>query len=105
MPPKKMPSLLTGTAKRYAILTIIDLISSVTLLLGVMAAGFGMMFFGVAGMAMRGVGVVRGFLVVAGFVMPGGLAMMLRGLLVVVGGLVMMLDACVIAHGALPVGG
>ena len=73
--------------------------------LGVMTARLGMMFFSVAGMAMRGVGVVRSLLVVAGFVMPRSFAMMLRGMLVMFGRLVVMLNACVIAHGALPVGG
>jgi hypothetical protein len=77
----------------------------VTVVLGVVTAGLGMMFFGMTGMTVGGVSVVRGLLMVAGFVMLGGFAMMLRGMLVVFRGLVMMLDACVIAHGALPVGG
>jgi hypothetical protein len=47
--------------------------------------------------------VVRGLFVIAGFVMFGGFAVMLRRVLVVFGGLVMVLDACVVAHGALPV--
>jgi hypothetical protein len=51
----------------------------------VMTAGFGMMLFGVAGMTMRAVGVVRRLLVIAGFVMLGGLVMVV-------------LDACVVAH-------
>ena len=65
----------------------------------VMTAGFGMMLFGVAGMTMGAVGVMRRLLVIAGFVMLGGFAVMLGGMLVVFGGLVMVvLDACVVAH-------
>ena len=74
-------------------------------MLGVVTAGFGVMLFGMAGMAVGGVGVVRGLLVIAGFVMFGGFAVMLRRMLVVFGGLVMVLDACVIAHDSLPVVG
>lgn len=74
-------------------------------MLGVVTAGFGVMLFGMAGMAVGGVGVVRGLLVIAGFVMFGGFAVMLRCMLVVFGGLVMVLDACVIAHDSLPVVG
>jgi hypothetical protein len=47
--------------------------------------------------------VVRRLIVIAGFMMLGGFAVMLRRVLVMFGGLVMMLDACVVAHGALPV--
>jgi hypothetical protein len=72
-------------------------------MLGVVAAGFGVMLFGMAGVAVGGVGVVRGLFVIAGFVVLGGFAVMLRRVLVVFGGLVMVLDACVVAHGALPV--
>ncbi len=64
----------------------------------VMTAGFGMMFFGVAGMTMRAVGVVRRLFVIAGFVMLGGFAVVLRRMLVMLGGLVVVLDACVVAH-------
>ena len=71
--------------------------------LGVVTARFGVVFFGVAGMAVGGVGVVRGLFVITGFVMFGRFTVMLRGMLVVFGSLVMVLDACVIAHGALPV--
>jgi hypothetical protein len=70
---------------------------------GVVAAGFGVMFFGMAGMAVGAVGVVRGLFVIAGFVVLGGFAVMLRRVLVVFGGLVMVLDACVVAHDSLPV--
>jgi hypothetical protein len=72
-------------------------------LLGVMPAGFGVVLFGVAGMTVGGVSVMGGLFVIAGFVMFGGFAVMLRRVLVVLGGLVMMFDACVVAHGALPV--
>jgi hypothetical protein len=67
--------------------------------LGVVTAGLGMMLFGVAGVAVSGVGVMRRLLVIAGLVVLGGLAVMPGGMFVVFGGLVMvMLDACVVAH-------
>ena len=66
-------------------------------MLGVVTAGFGVMLLGVAGMAVSGVGVMRGLLVIAGFVMLGGFAVMLGGVLVMFGGLVMMVDG-VLAH-------
>jgi hypothetical protein len=67
--------------------------------LGVMATCFGMMFFGVAGMTVGAVGVVRRLFVIAGFVMLGGFAVMLGRVLVMFGSLVMMvLDACVVVH-------
>jgi hypothetical protein len=93
---KKMPSLLTGTAKRYAILTSC-LLLIVAVVLGVMTARFAMVFFSVAGMAMGAVGVMRGLLVIADFVMLGGFAVMLGGVLVMFGGLLMMFDG-VLAH-------
>jgi hypothetical protein len=74
----------------------------VAVVLGVMTAGLGVVFFGVAGMAMRAVGVMRGLVVIAGFVALGGFAVMLGGLLVMFGSLVMMFDS-VLAHVALPV--
>jgi hypothetical protein len=74
-----------------------------SVMLGVVAAGFGVMFFGMAGVAVGGVGVMRGLFVIAGFMMLGGFAVMLRRVLVVFGGLVMVLDACVVAHDSLPV--
>jgi hypothetical protein len=46
--------------------------------------------------------VVRGLVVIAGFVMPGGFAVMLGRVFVVFGGLVMMVDG-VVAHVSLPV--
>jgi hypothetical protein len=71
---------------------------------GVVTARLVMMLFGVAGMAMRGMGVVGGLLVVAGIMVLGGFAMMLGGMLVMFGGLVVMFDG-VLAHSALPAGG
>ena len=67
-------------------------------MLGVMTAGLDMMMFGMAGMAVGAVGVVRRLLVIAGFMMLGGFAMMLCGVLVMFGSLVMMVDACVVTH-------
>jgi hypothetical protein len=69
---------------------------------GVVAARFGVVMLGVTGMTVRGVGVVRRLLVIAGFVMLGGFAVMLGGMLVMLGGLVMMIDVGVFAHIALP---
>jgi len=67
--------------------------------LGVVTAGFGMMLFGVAGVAVSGVGVMRRLLVIAGLMVLGGFAVMPGGMFVVFGRLVMMvLDACVVAH-------
>lgn len=68
-----------------------------------MAAGLGMMFLGVAGMPVGAMGVVRCLLVIAGLMVLGGFAVVLRCLLVVLGGLVMVLDACVVSHASLPV--
>ena len=68
-------------------------------MLGVVTARLDVVMFGMAGMAVGGVGVMRGLLVIAGFVVLGGFAMMLGGVFVMLGGLVMVLDA----HGfALP---
>ena len=64
----------------------------------VMAAGLGMMFLGVAGMPVGGMGVVRRLLVIAGLMMLGGFTMVLGCVLVMFGSLVMVLDACVVAH-------
>ncbi len=76
---------------------------------GVVTARLGVVMFGVAGMTMRGMGVVRRLFVIAGLVMFRGFAMMLGGMLVMVGGLLMMLDVGVFlgvfAHVALPVAG
>jgi hypothetical protein len=69
---------------------------------GVVAARLGVVMFGVAGMTVRGMGVVRRLLVIAGFVMLGGFAVMLGGMLVMLGGLVVVIDVAVFAHVALP---
>ena len=72
--------------------------------LGMMAAGFGMMMFGVTGVAVRAMGMVSGLLVVAGFMMLGSFAMVSCGMLVMFGSLVvMMLCACVFAHAYPPI--
>ena len=62
-------------------------------MLGVVAARLDVMMFGVAGMAVGGVGVMRGLLVIAGLVVLGGFTVMLGGVFVVLGGLVVVLDA------------
>ena len=62
-------------------------------MLGVMAARLDVMMFGVAGMPVRGMGMVRRLLVIAGFMVLRGFAVMLGCVLVMLGGLVMMLDA------------
>jgi hypothetical protein len=54
--------------------------------LGVVAAGLGVMLFGMAGMAMGAVGVVRRLLVIAGLVVFGGFAVMPGRVLVMFGG-------------------
>lgn len=69
--------------------------------LGVMTARLGMMFFSVAGMAVGAVSVVRRFFVIAGFVVPGGFTVMLGGMLMMFGGLVVMFDG-VFAHVCTP---
>jgi hypothetical protein len=66
--------------------------------LSVVTAGFNVMFFGMAGVAVRGVRMVSRLFVIASFMMLGSFAMMLRRMLVMLGSLVMMLDACVVAH-------
>jgi hypothetical protein len=73
-------------------------------MLGVMTAGLDKMMFGVAGVAVSAVGVVRGLVVIAGLMMPGGFAVMLGSVFVMFGGLVMVLDAFMLAHAVLPVG-
>jgi hypothetical protein len=69
---------------------------------GVMAARLDVVMLGVAGMTEGGVGMVRRLFMIAGFVMPGSLAVMLRRMLVMLGGLLVMLDVGVFAHVALP---
>lgn len=71
-------------------------------MLSVVTAGFGEMFFRVAGMAVRAVSMMRCLFVIASFVMLGGFTMMLGGMLMMLGGLVMMLNACLIAHRCSP---
>ncbi len=61
--------------------------------------GFGGVMGGVLEMAVRGVGVVRGGFVIAGFVMLRGGAMMSRGVFMMLGGLVVMLGG-LLAHGS-----
>jgi hypothetical protein len=70
--------------------------------LSVMTAGFVMMLFGVAGVTVRGVGVVGGLLVMAGFVVLGSFAVMLGGVLMMLGSLVMVIDG-MFRHVSLPV--
>ncbi len=70
---------------------------------GVVTARLDVVMLGVAGVAVRGMGVVRRLLVIAGFVMLGGFAMMLGRMLVMFGGLVVVVDVAVFAHIALPV--
>jgi hypothetical protein len=57
-----------------------------------------MMMFGVAGVPMRAVRMMRGLFVIAGFVVLGGFAVMLRRVFVMLGSLVMVFDACMVAH-------
>ena len=71
-------------------------------MLGVMTAGLDMMMLGVAGVPMRAVCMMSRLFVIAGFMMLGSFAVMLRGMLVMFGRLVMMLDACVVAHVSSP---
>jgi hypothetical protein len=96
-----MPSLGQGTAKRDSTLTRwLMLARSLVLavMLGVMAACLDMMMFGMAGMTVGAVGVVRRLVVIAGLMMLGGFTMVLGCVLVMFGSLVMMVDACVVAH-------
>ena len=67
--------------------------------LGVVTAGFRVVFLCVAGVAMGAVRVMRSLFVIAGLMVPGRFAMMFGCMLMVFGSLVMMvLDALVIAH-------
>jgi hypothetical protein len=72
-------------------------------LLGVMAACLDMMMFGVAGVPVRGMGMMRRLFVITGFVVLGGFAVMPGRVLVMFGRLVMMLHALMVAHISLPV--
>jgi hypothetical protein len=69
---------------------------------GVVTARLDVMVFGMAGVAMGAVGVMGRLLVIAGFMMFRGFAVVLRRLLVMFGGLVMVLNACMVAHVLLP---
>jgi hypothetical protein len=60
---------------------------------GVIATGFDMVMFGMAGVTVGAVGMVRRFFMIASFMMPGGFTVMLGRMLVMFGGLVMMLYA------------
>lgn len=71
--------------------------------LGVMPARFGVVMLGMAGVTMGAVRVMRRLVVVAGFVVLGGFAVMTRRVLVMLCSLVMVLNACVVAHDDLPV--
>ncbi|SDP18134.1 hypothetical protein [Afipia sp. GAS231] len=72
-----------------------------TVVLGVVTARLGVMFFGVAGMAVGAMRVVRRLFVIAGFVVLGGFTVMLGGMLVMFGGFVVMFDG-VFAHVCAP---
>jgi hypothetical protein len=78
-------------------------ISRLAVVLGVMAARLDMVMFGVAGMPVRAMGMMRRLFVIAGFMVLGGFAVMFGRVLVMFGGFVMMLDALMLAHISLPV--
>jgi hypothetical protein len=65
---------------------------------GVVPACLGMMVFGVAGVAVRGMGMMRRLLVIAGLVVFRRFTMMLGRVLVMLGGLMVVLGALVLAH-------
>ena len=67
-------------------------------MLGVMTARLDMMVFGMAGVTVGAVSMMRCFFMIACLVMPGSFAVMLRRMLMVLGGHMVMLDACVVAH-------
>ncbi|WGR91304.1 hypothetical protein MTX20_22670 [Bradyrhizobium sp. ISRA435] len=71
--------------------------------LGVMPAGLGVVMLGMACMAIGAMRVVRRLLMIAGFVVPGSFAVMVRRVFVMLGRLVVMLNACAVAHRALQV--
>jgi hypothetical protein len=70
---------------------------------GVMAAGLIMVMFGVAGVTMGAVRMVRRFFVIASFMVLGGFTVMLGRVLVMFGSLMMVLYARMVAHDSLPV--
>ena len=63
--------------------------------LGVVPARLGMMMFGMAGMSMSGVSVMRRLLVIAGLMVLCRFMVVLGGLLVMLGGLLMVLSSLV----------
>jgi hypothetical protein len=67
--------------------------------LSVVPARLGMVMFGMAGVSVRDVGVMRGLLVIAGLVLLRRFAMVLGRLLVMLSGLLMVLSSLV--HGIL----
>ncbi|UGA45487.1 hypothetical protein HU230_0005435 [Bradyrhizobium quebecense] len=71
--------------------------------LGVMPARLGVVMLGMAGVTMGAVRVMCRLVVIAGFVVLGGFAVMTRRVFVMLSCLVMMLNACVVAHEDLPV--
>jgi hypothetical protein len=68
----------------------------------VMPACFGVVFLRVTGVAVRGMSVVGGLLVIASLVMLGGLLVMLSGMFVMLGSLAVMFYG-LLAHCFLPV--
>ncbi|WGS01531.1 hypothetical protein MTX26_12235 [Bradyrhizobium sp. ISRA443] len=77
--------------------------SMLAVALGVMPAGLGVVMLGMACMAIGAMRVVRRLLMIAGFVVPGSFAVMVRRVFVMLGRLVVMLNACAVAHRALQV--
>jgi len=65
---------------------------------GVVPACLGMMVFGVAGVAVRGMGMMRRLLVITGLVVFRRFTMMLGRVLVMLSGFLMVLNALVRAH-------
>ncbi|WP_375779899.1 hypothetical protein ACE103_14010 [Bradyrhizobium sp. ma5] len=100
-PAKRKRRPLAGTAE--ATHAVLERLLVFAMVLGVMPAGLGVVMLGMAGVTMGAVRVMRRLVVIAGFVVLGGFAMMTRRVFVVLGGLVVMLNACVVAHEDLPV--
>jgi hypothetical protein len=71
--------------------------------LGVMAARLDMVMFGVAGMPVRGMGMMRRLFVIAGFMVLGGFTVMLGRVFMMLSGFLVMLHALMLAHISLPV--
>lgn len=68
------------------------------MLFGVLLGGVLVVLHRVQSMAVRDLGVMRGFFVAAGLVMLGGFAVMLGRVFVVIGRMLVMLMNCVVAH-------